>query len=65
MTNYSRRNQVSVLGWRDVPMCGTCDAQMLSLSLQGKPIPYRYRPAALDRREPGDDLDAEMFILPQ
>lgn len=63
MTSYSRGNQVSALGWRNRPRDGTCDAAMLSP--QGKPVPCRRRPAAPDRREPGNDFDAGMFILPQ
>lgn len=66
-TSYSRGNQVSIVGWRHVPLCAACDAPMLVRSLAGKPIPYQYRPAALDRRDPGDGPQAEpdIVILPR
>jgi hypothetical protein len=64
VTAYSRGTQVSVVGWRTVPLCVSCDADMLSRSLAGKPVPSGYRPAAKQRREPGDTAP-ELTILPR
>lgn len=63
-TAYSRGTQVSIVGWRQVPLCVDCDAPMLSRSLAGKPVPNSYRPAAMQRREPGDEAD-QVSILPR
>lgn len=52
-TAYSRGTQVSIVGWRQVPLCAVCDAAMLSHSLAGKPVPNDYVPAAVERRSPG------------
>jgi hypothetical protein len=63
-TAYSRGTQVSIVGWRQVPLCVNCDADMLSRSLAGKPVPNNYQPAAKSRREPGQDTDPHS-ILPR
>jgi hypothetical protein len=63
-TAYSRGTQVSIVGWRTVVLCVSCDADMLSRSLAGKPIPSGYQPAARHRREPGEPGD-EVSILPR
>ena len=65
ITAYSRGTQVSIVGWRHVPLCVTCDGPMLSRSLAGKAVPHSYRPAAVERREPGERPDADITILPQ
>lgn len=65
-TAYSRGTQVSIVGWRQVLLCVTCDAAMLSRSLAGKLIPNTYRPAATERRNPGDDQAPDQgSILPR
>lgn len=64
LTEYSRGTQLSIVGWHQVPLCATCDAAMLTRSSEGKPIPHTYRPAATNRRDPGDD-DLDIQILPQ
>lgn len=56
LTGYSRGTQVSILGWRHIPLCPGCDAGMLTRSLSGKPIPTGFRPAALDP-DTTSDLD--------
>lgn len=48
LTGYSRGTQVSILGWRHIPLCPVCDTEMLTRSLSGKPLPTGYRPLALD-----------------
>jgi hypothetical protein len=37
---------------------------MLSRSLVGKPVPNNYRPAAMTRRDPGQDTDRHS-VLPR
>ncbi|MPZ25929.1 MAG: hypothetical protein GEV12_05640 [Micromonosporaceae bacterium] len=64
-TAYSRGTQVSIVGWRQLPLCVTCDAPMLSRSLAGKPIPNGYRPAAMTRHDPGEPPADEITILPR
>lgn len=63
-TAYSRGTQISIVGWRQIPLCAACDADMLSRSLAGKPVPNHYRSAAKSRREPGQDTDPHS-ILPR
>jgi hypothetical protein len=46
------------------PLCVSCDADMLSRSLVGKPVPNNYRPAAMTRRDPGQDTDRHS-VLPR
>jgi hypothetical protein len=65
VTAYSRGTQVSIVGWRTVPLCVTCDADMLSRSLAGKPVPSSYLPAAKQRRDPDEAAGDEVSILPQ
>lgn len=62
VTAYSRGTQVSIVGWRQVPLCVHCDAEMLSRSLAGKPVPHAYVPAAVQR---GDRGDGDTTILPR
>jgi hypothetical protein len=47
MTQFSRGNQLSLVGWRMVPLCRDCDAQALQRSLAaGGPIPPGYQPVS-------------------
>lgn len=47
MTQYSRGTQLSVVGWQDIALCVTCDAEMLQRSTYASgPVPSDYRPAA-------------------
>lgn len=64
-TAYSRGTQVSIVGWRQVPLCVVCDADMLSRSLAGKPVPNNYQPAAKTWREPGGGSNDPASILPR
>jgi ribosomal protein S27AE len=65
VTAYSRGTQVSIVGWRTVALCVTCDADMLSRSLAGKPVPGSYVPAAKQRRDPDDTVSDRGSILPR
>lgn len=64
VTAYSRGTQVSIVGWRSVPLCESCDAGMLSRSLAGKPVPSSYLPAARQRRDPDEAASGRDSILP-
>ncbi|MBE0010122.1 hypothetical protein DXT87_09990 [Arthrobacter sp. AET 35A] len=51
LTAFSRGNQLSILGWHEVPMCGACDREELLRSTQeAAPLPPDYRPAAMERK---------------
>jgi hypothetical protein len=65
VTAYSRGTQVSIIGWRNVPLCVSCDADMLSRSLAGKPVPSSYLPAAKQLRDPGGTVGDQGSILPR
>lgn len=65
VTAYSRGTQVSIVGWRTVALCVSCDADMLSRSLAGKPVPSSYLPAARQRRDPGRAAGDQGSILPR
>jgi hypothetical protein len=48
MTRQSRGNQLSIVGWREVPLCRTCDADALNTSIaRNLPIPGDYVAACL------------------
>lgn len=64
-TAYSRGTQVSIVGWRRIPLCVRCDAAMLTHSLAGKSIPNSYRPAAVEARDPNQPPPDQISILPQ
>ena len=51
MTGFSRGNQLSVLGWRNIDLCAQCDREAIerSMSCQG-PVPEGYRAAAVQVR---------------
>jgi hypothetical protein len=65
VTAYSRGTQVSIVGWRTVPLCVFCDDDMLSRSLAGKPVPSSYLPAARQRRDPDETASGQVSILPR
>ncbi|MEY9212161.1 hypothetical protein [Thermobifida halotolerans] len=66
LTQYSRGTQLSIVGLHHVPLCAVCDAEMLERANQHKPVPGRYEPAAVHRREDGDGGAAsESLILPR
>lgn len=51
LTQYSRGTQLSVVGWRDTPLCTSCDADALAKSVaSAAPIAAGYQPAALHKR---------------
>lgn len=48
MTRHSRGTQLSIIGWRQLPLCSGCDAQALATSIaQNTPVPGPYVSAAL------------------
>ncbi|WP_338894951.1 hypothetical protein WBG99_03690 [Streptomyces sp. TG1A-60] len=48
MTRHSRGTQLSIIGWRDLPLCRTCDAAALETSIaQNVPVPGDYVAACL------------------
>ncbi|MFG2682383.1 hypothetical protein [Streptomyces sp. NPDC048392] len=43
MTRHSRGTQLSIIGWRELPLCRTCDAAALETSIsQNVPVPSDY-----------------------
>ncbi len=43
MTRHSRGTQLSIIGWRQVPLCRTCDAEIMETSItQNTPVPGDY-----------------------
>lgn len=43
MTRHSRGTQLSIIGWREVPLCRTCDAEVLQTSIaENTPVPGDY-----------------------
>ncbi|WP_165985213.1 hypothetical protein [Streptomyces sp. YIM 98790] len=63
MTRYSRGTQLSIIGWRQLPLCPHCDAQALQASLEGnQPVPASYVAAAL---HPGQDTRPAAARPPQ
>lgn len=51
LTAYSRGTQLSVLGWRELPLCAVCDREELMRSTDGAaPLAADYVPAAMVRR---------------
>lgn len=52
ITQYSRGTQLSIVGWQDIDLCVTCDADALQRSTSaGGPVPSDYRPVAQHRRQ--------------
>ncbi|WP_223124594.1 hypothetical protein [Streptomyces sp. TRM68367] len=48
MTRHSRGTQLSIIGWRELPLCRTCDADALETSIsQNIPVPSDYVAACL------------------
>lgn len=48
MTRHSRGTQLSIIGWREVPLCRTCDSEVLETSItQNMPVPGDYVPICL------------------
>lgn len=53
LTAFSRGTQLSILGWRELPLCAVCDREELMRSTDGAaPIGAGYVPAAMERRNP-------------
>lgn len=51
LTAFSRGTQLSVLGWRTVPLCPACDGdELLRSERAGGPLRPAYRPAAMHPR---------------
>jgi hypothetical protein len=43
MTRHSRGTQLSIIGWRELPLCLTCDAEALETSVtENTPVPSDY-----------------------
>jgi hypothetical protein len=43
MTRHSRGTQLSIIGWRELPLCRTCDAEALETSVtENTPVPSDY-----------------------
>lgn len=48
MTRHSRGTQLSIIGWRELPLCRSCDAEALEISIsQNIPVPSDYVAACL------------------
>ncbi|MFD3735770.1 hypothetical protein [Streptomyces sp. NPDC058632] len=48
MTRHSRGTQLSIIGWRELPLCRSCDAEELETSVsQNIPVPSDYVAACL------------------
>lgn len=48
MTRHSRGTQLSIIGWRQVPLCRTCDADALARSVgENVPVPAEHVSACL------------------
>ncbi|THA25438.1 hypothetical protein E4198_12555 [Streptomyces sp. RKND-216] len=48
MTRHSRGTQLSIIGWRQLPLCRNCDAEVLRSSVEENvPVPHTYVAAAL------------------
>ncbi|KUO15413.1 hypothetical protein AQJ91_41420 [Streptomyces dysideae] len=48
MTRHSRGTQLSIIGWRELPLCRSCDAEVLETSIsQNIPVPSDYVAACL------------------
>ncbi|MDK1342066.1 hypothetical protein QNO09_01780 [Streptomyces sp. 378] len=48
MTRHSRGTQLSIIGWRELPLCRSCDAEALHSSIsQNIPVPSDYVAACL------------------
>ncbi|MCC9738467.1 hypothetical protein [Streptomyces sp. MNU89] len=48
MTRHSRGTQLSIIGWRQLPLCRVCDADALHTSIEENiPVPGDYVPACL------------------
>jgi hypothetical protein len=67
MTRHSRGTQLSIIGWRQIPLCRTCDANALEASIaENTPVPGTYVSACL--HAPGDTptpTPAESDALPR
>jgi hypothetical protein len=51
LTAFSRGTQLSILGWRELPLCAVCDRGELMRSTDGAaPIAPDYVPAAMEPR---------------
>ncbi|MGC9544392.1 hypothetical protein [Streptomyces sp. UG1] len=57
MTRHSRGTQLSIIGWRELPLCRRCDAEVLETSIaQNTPVPSDYVAACLGAaRKPAVD----------
>ncbi|WP_063806763.1 hypothetical protein [Streptomyces regalis] len=52
MTRHSRGTQLSIIGWRELPLCRSCDAEVLETSIsQNIPVPSDYVAACLGAAE--------------
>jgi hypothetical protein len=48
MSRHPRGNQLAIIGWRELPLCQTCDAEVLTASLaSNRPVPEGYVSACL------------------
>ncbi|MFP8905007.1 hypothetical protein [Streptomyces atacamensis] len=52
MTRHSRGTQLSIIGWRELPLCRVCDAEALEASITDNlPVPSDYVAVCLNGRE--------------
>ncbi|WP_175407350.1 hypothetical protein [Streptomyces sp. TRM64462] len=52
MTRHSRGTQLSIIGWRELPLCRSCDAEALEASIaQNVPVPSEYVAVCLFGRD--------------
>lgn len=51
MTAFARGNQLSIHGWRELPLCGDCDHdELMRTTSQEAPVADDYQPAAMHAR---------------
>lgn len=54
LTQYSRGNQLSIVGFDEIWLCCSCDEEILEWSKTGRAIPFAYRSAAMEKRDECD-----------
>jgi hypothetical protein len=65
MTQLSRGTQLSVVGWRDILLCTSCDRDAVLRSTQaGAPLPADYRSRAVHGPDAGSDAHSSSSSQP-
>ena len=62
LTQYSRGNQLSIVGIGETMLCAVCDAAMVEWS-DGHAVPANYHPRAAVKRDDAED-DGPVLITP-